>query len=247
MGRLEAKVAVITGAAAGLGRVGAELFAAEGARVVVADVVDGDEVVDTIAARGGEATYVRCDVTDEDAVAATVAHAVETFGGIDVRYNNAGVMLLSFMDKLKVAEWEQMIDLNFKGVLYGIAAVLPIMREQRGGHIVNLSSDADRKVFPGSAVYSATKAAVTLLSDGLRFELAREQMPIRVTSISAGAVTTELAKHITDKDIFDVFRSHPSIEFMKPADIAAAVMYAVTQPPHVDINNILLRPTQQAT
>ena len=140
-----------------------------------------------------------------------------------------------------------MIDLNLKGVLYGIAAVLPIMREQRRGHLINISSDADRKVFPGSAVYSATKAAVTMLSDGLRFELAREQMPIRVTSISAGAVTTELAKHITDKDIFDVFRSHAPIEFMKPADIAAAVLYAVTQPPHVDINNILLRPTQQAT
>jgi NADP-dependent 3-hydroxy acid dehydrogenase YdfG len=151
------------------------------------------------------------------------------------------------MDKLKVEEWERMIDVNLKSVLYGIAAVLPGMREQKSGHIVNLSSDADRKVFHGSAVYSATKAAVTWLSEGLRFELALEKMPIRVTSISAGAVTTELTKHITDKDIFEAFRTYPPIEFMKAADVAAAVLFALTQPPHVDINNILVRPTQQAT
>lgn len=243
------QVAIITGASSGIGEATALALAAAGARVVLAARRKDrlGNVKKKIDHSGGEALLVQTDVRVRAEVEALVAQTQKKWGRIDMLVNNAGVMLLSFMDKLKVEEWEQMIDLNFKGVLYGIAAVLPLMREQRHGHIINISSDADRKVFPGSAVYSATKAAVTLLSEGLRFELAREQMPIRVTSISAGAVTTELAKHITDKDIFDVFRSHPPIEFMKPADIAAAVMYAVTQPPHVDINNILVRPTQQAT
>jgi NADP-dependent 3-hydroxy acid dehydrogenase YdfG len=190
---------------------------------------------------------VQTDVRARAQVEAMVAQTKKKWSRVDILVNNAGVMLLSFMDKLKVDEWERMIDINLKGALYGIAAALPIMREQRRGHIINISSDADRKVFHGSAVYSATKAAVTLLSEGLRFELALEKMPIRVTSISAGAVATELAKHITDKDIFEVFRSHPPIEFMQPADVAAAVLFALTQPPHVDINNIFVRPTQQAT
>ena len=246
---LENQVAIITGASSGIGEATALALAAAGAKVTLAARRKDrlGNVKKKIDDSGGEALLVQTDVSVRAEVEVLVAQTQKKWGRIDMLVNNAGVMMLSFMNKLKVEEWEHMIDLNLKGVLYGIAAVLPLMREQRRGHIINISSDADRKVFPGSAVYSATKAAVTLLSEGLRFELAREQMPIRVTSISAGAVTTELAKHITDKDIFDVFRSHPSIEFMKPADIAAAVMYAVTQPPHVDINNILLRPTQQAT
>ncbi len=246
---LENQVAIVTGASSGIGEATALALAEAGARVVLAARRKDrlGNVKKKIDDNGGEALLVQADVSVRAEVEALIAQTQKKWGRIDILVNNAGVMLLSFMNKLKVEEWEHMIDLNLKGVLYGIAAVLPLMREQRRGHVINISSDADRKVFPGSAVYSATKAAVTLLSEGLRFELAREQMPIRVTSISAGAVTTELAKHITDKDIFDVFRSHPSIEFMKPADIAAAVLYAVTQPPHVDINNILLRPTQQAT
>ena len=246
---LENQVAIITGASSGIGETTALALAEAGARVVLAARRKDrlGNVKKKIDDSGGEALLVQVDVCMRGEVEALIAQTQKKWGRIDILVNNAGVMKLSFMDKLKVEEWEHMIDLNFKGVLYGIAAVLPIMREQHRGHLINISSDADRKVFPGSAVYSATKAAVTMLSDGLRFELAREQMPIRVTSISAGAVATELAKHITDKDIFDVFRSHPPIEFMKPADIAAAVLYAVTQPPHVDINNILLRPTQQTT
>lgn len=246
---LENQVAIVTGASSGIGEATAVALAEAGARVVLAARRKDrlGNVKKKIDDTGGEALLIQTDVRVRAEIETMVAQTKKKWGRVDILVNNAGAMLLSFMDKLKVEEWEQMIDLNLKGVLYGIAAVLPIMREQRRGHIINISSDADRKVFPGSAVYSATKAAVTLLSEGLRFELAREQMPIRLTSISSGAVATELAKHITDKDIFDVFRSHPPIEFMKPVDIAAAVMYAVTQPPHVDINNILVRPTQQAT
>lgn len=246
---LENQVAIVTGASSGIGEATALALAAAGAKVTLAARRKDrlGNVKKKIEEAGGETLLIQTDVSVRPQVETMVAQTKKKWGRVDILVNNAGVMLLSFMDKLKVAEWEQMVDLNFKGVLYGIAAVLPIMREQRGGHIINLSSDADRKVFPGSAVYSATKAAVTLLSEGLRFELAREKMPIRLTSISPGAVTTELAKHITDQDIFDFFRSHPPIEFMKPEDVAAAVMYAVTQPPRVDLNNILVRPTQQAT
>jgi len=246
---LENQVAIVTGASSGIGEATALALAAAGAKVVLAARRKDrlGNVKKKIEDMGNEALLLQTDVSVRAQVEATVAQAHKKWGRVDMLVNNAGVMLLSFMDKLKVEEWERMVDLNLKGVLYGIAAVLPIMRAQRRGHIINISSDADRKVFPGSAVYSATKAAVTLLSEGLRFELARENMPVRVTSISSGAVTTELAKQITDKDIFDFFRSHPPIEFMKPEDVAAAVIYAVTQPPHVDINNILVRPTQQAT
>jgi len=246
---LENQVAIVTGASSGIGEATALALAEAGAKVVLAARRKDrlGNVKKKIADLGGEALLIQTDVSVRLQVEATVAQTKKKWGRVDILVNNAGVMLLSFMDKVKVEEWEKMVDLNLKGVLYGIAAVLPIMREQRRGHIINISSDADRKVFPGGAVYSATKAAVTLLSEGLRFELARENMPIRVTSISSGAVATELAKHITDKDIFEVFRSHPPIEFMKAADVAAVVLFALTQPPHLDINNILVRPTQQAT
>lgn len=245
---LENQVAIVTGASSGIGEATALALAEAGAKVVLAARRKDrlGNVKKKIDDGGGAALLVPIDVSVRAEVEAMVAQTQKKWGRVDILVNNAGVMLLSFMDKLQVEEWQHMIDLNLKGALYGIAAVLPLMQAQRRGHIINISSDADRKVFPGSAVYSATKAAVTMLSEGLRFELARAQMPIRITSISAGAVATELAKHITDKDIFDVFRAHPPIEFMKPADIAAAVIYTLTQPPHVDINNILLRPTQQA-
>jgi NADP-dependent 3-hydroxy acid dehydrogenase YdfG len=246
---LQNQIAIVTGAASGIGEATALALAAAGAKVALAARRKDrlGNVKKKIADLGGEALLLQTDVSQREQVEAMVAQTKKKWGRVDILVNNAGVMLLSFMDKLKVDEWERMVDINLKGVLYGIAAALPIMREQRSGHFVTISSDADRKVFHGSAVYSATKAAVTLLSEGLRFELATEKMPIRVTSISSGAVATELAKHITDKDVFEAFKTHPPIEFMQAADVAAAVLFAVTQPPHVDINNILVRPTQQAT
>jgi NADP-dependent 3-hydroxy acid dehydrogenase YdfG len=131
--------------------------------------------------------------------------------------------------------------------LHGIAAVLPVMREQNSGEIINISSDAAIKVFPGSAVYSGTKAAVNWISEGLRFELAREKTPIRVTTIMPGAVATELASHITDQEVREGFRLHPPMRFLRAEDVAAAVTFALTQPLHVDVNQILVRPAEQAT
>jgi len=249
MKTLENQIAIVTGASSGIGEATALRLAEAGAKVTLAArrkdrLGNVKKKIDDL---GGEALLIQTDASVRAQVEAMAAQTKKKWGRVDILVNNAGVMLLSFMDKLKVEEWERMIDINLKGVLYGIAAVLPIMREQRSGHVINISSDADRKVFHGSAVYSATKAAVTMLSEGLRFELAREKMPIRVTSISSGAVATELAKHITDKDIFEVFKTYPQIEFMQSVDVAAAVLFALTQPPHVDVNNILVRPTQQAT
>jgi NADP-dependent 3-hydroxy acid dehydrogenase YdfG len=249
MKSLENKIAIVTGASSGIGEATALALAEAGAKVTLAARRKDrlGNIKKRIEDTGGEALLIQTDVRVREQMEAMVAQTKKKWGRVDILVNNAGVMLLSFMDKLKVEEWERMIDINLKGLLYGIAGVLPIMREQRSGHIINVSSDADRKVFPGSAVYSATKAAVTMLSEGLRFELAREKMPIRVTSISSGAVATELASHITDPDIFEVFKTNPRIEFMKSADVAAAILFALTQPSHVGINNILVRPTEQAT
>ena len=249
MTSLAGKVALVTGASSGIGEATAEALAAAGARVTLAARRKDrlGNLKKKIQDSGGEALLVQTDVTKLEEVQAAARQTLKHWGRIDILINNAGVMLLSFMDKLKVEEWSRMIDINVKGVLNGIAAVLPVMRQQRSGDIINISSDSAIKVFPGSAVYSGTKAAVNWISEGLRFELAREKMPIRVTTIMPGAVATELARHITDQDVYDYFRSNPPIQFMKPEDVAATVIYALSQPAHVDINQILVRPWDQAT
>ena len=246
---LDDKVAIVTGASSGIGEATALLLAEHGAKVALAARRKDrlGNVKKKIDAAGGEALIVQTDVTLRPQVEALVKTTLKKWGRVDILINNAGVMLLSFYQNLKVEEWERMIDINIKGVLYAIAAVLPAMREQRGGHIVNVSSDAARKVFPGSGVYSGTKAAVNWISEGLRFELAREKMPIRVTTIMPGGVVTELARHITDPMVFESFKAFPAIEFMQAKDVAAAILYALTQEPRVDINEILLRSTEQAT
>ncbi len=249
MSSLAGKVAIVTGASSGIGEATAWALAQAGVKVALAARRKDrlGNLNKKIADHGGEAFIAQMDVTKPEEWQATVKHTLKKWGRVDILINNAGVMLLSYMDKLKVEEWLRMLDVNIKGVLLGIAAVLPLMREQKSGEIINISSDAATKVFPGSAVYSGTKAAVNWISEGLRAELAREKMPIRVTSIMPGAVATELASHITDQDVFTFFRSHPPIEFMKAEDIAAAVLYALQQPLHVDINQILLRPSQQVS
>ena len=249
MQSLKNKVAIITGASSGIGAATALALAREGVKVTLVarrkDRLGNHKKV--IIDEGGEAIIVQADVTSCSDWQTVAKRTNKKWGKVDILINNAGVMLLSFMNKLKVDEWSQMIDINVKGVLFGIAEVLPYMREQKSGHIINISSDAGIKVFPGSAVYSGTKAAVNWISEGLRAELARDKAGIRVSTISPGAVATALASHITDMDVFEVFKTFPQIKFMDPEDIAAAVVYALTQPPHVDINNILVRPTEQVT
>lgn len=193
---------------------------------------------------GGHAAYKVTDVTSADEMKALAEATITEFGQIDVMLNNAGLMPLSFLNKLKIDEWDQMVDVNIKGVLYGIAAVLPHMEERKEGHIINISSVAGHDVTKGSAVYSGTKFAVRAITEGLRQEL-DPAMNIRATIVSPGAVTTELAETITDEDILSAFSNGPSMEFLQAEDIARAIGYAVEQPAHVDVNEILIRPRQQ--
>jgi NADP-dependent 3-hydroxy acid dehydrogenase YdfG len=249
MNALAGKVALVTGASSGIGEATAWALAQAGVKVALAarrkDRLGNlnKKINDT----GGQALLAQMDVTQPEDWQNTMRQTLKKFGRLDILINNAGVMLLSFMRNLKVEEWMRMVDVNIKGVLHGIAAVLPVMRQQNSGEIVNISSDAGLKVFPGSAVYSGTKAGVNWISEGLRFELAREKTPIRVTTIMPGAVATELVSHITDQEVREAFKTHPPMRFLQAEDVAAAVIFALTQPPHVDINQILVRPTQQAT
>jgi NADP-dependent 3-hydroxy acid dehydrogenase YdfG len=194
------KVVVITGASSGLGEATARLLAAEGARVVLgarrAERIQ--TLADELTGRGGNALAVTTDVTDRHQVQRLVDLAVQTYGRIDVMINNAGLMPQSLLEHLKVDEWDRMIDVNLKGVLYGIAAALPHMQRQQAGHIINVSSVAGHKVGAGSAVYSATKHAVRALSEGLRQEV--KPWNIRTTVISPGVVATELPNTVTDPD-----------------------------------------------
>jgi NADP-dependent 3-hydroxy acid dehydrogenase YdfG len=237
------KVVVITGASSGLGEATAQHLAKAGAKVVL-----GARRLDRLEALAKELSLpdgavVKTDVTQRDQVEALVARAVKLHNRIDVIVNNAGLMPQSMLEKLKVDEWDQMINVNIKGVLYGIAAVLPHMTAQKSGHIINVSSVAGHKVGPGGAVYSATKHAVRALSEGLRQEV--KPYNIRTTIISPGAVRTELADTITDPDVAK--RVHGLYESVGiPADsFARAVIYAMSQPDDVDINEILFRPTKQ--
>jgi NADP-dependent 3-hydroxy acid dehydrogenase YdfG len=192
------KVIVITGASSGMGQAAARHLAAKGASVVLgarrADRLEA--LAAEIVEADGKATAVATDVTKRADVQTLVDTAVETYGRIDVLINNAGVMPLSPLERLKVDEWDQMIDVNLKGVLYGVAAALPHMKEQKAGHIINLSSGAGHKLFGGSAVYSATKFGVRAISERLRQEV--KPYNIRTTIISPGAVKTELLDHISE-------------------------------------------------
>jgi NADP-dependent 3-hydroxy acid dehydrogenase YdfG len=239
--------AIITGASSGIGQATAKELAAKGYHVMLAARRE-ERLVDLkkeIEAEGGSADYKVTDVTSADEMKSLAQAALEKTGKIDILVNNAGLMPLSYMNKLKLDEWEKMVDVNIKGVLYGIAAVLPIMEEQKSGHILNVSSVAGHQVMKGSAVYSGTKYAVRAISDGLRQEIDPSH-EIRVTIVSPGAVATELTNTITDDDVLDSFKSmSESMEPLQAEDIANAIGYAVEQPTHVDVNEILIRPRQQ--
>lgn len=186
---------------------------------------------------------MRTDVTKREEVQNLVDRAVSTHGRIDVIINNAGLMPQSLLERLKVDEWERMIDVNIKGVLYGIAAASPHMQAQKSGHIINVSSIAGHKVGPGGAVYSATKTAVRVLSEGLRQEV--KPYNIRTTIISPGAVATELPNTITDPAVGERIRALYETVAIPADSFARAVAFAMSQPDDVDINEILFRPTSQ--
>jgi NADP-dependent 3-hydroxy acid dehydrogenase YdfG len=245
MEAIKGKVVVITGASSGLGEATARMLSAHGATVVLgARRLDRlQKLANELTASGGQALAVATDVTQRDQVQRLVDTAVQKFGRIDVMLNNAGLMPHSPIERLKVDEWERMVDVNIKGVLYGIAAALRYMKQQKSGHIINVSSVAGHKVTPNAAVYCATKYAVRALSEGLRQEI--KAYNIRTTIISPGAVATELPDSITEADVSAGVHKFYSENAIPAESFARAVAFAMSQPEDVDINEILFRPTRQ--
>ena len=240
---IENKVVVITGASSGLGEAAARLLVKEGAKLVL-----GARRLDRLQALASELSLgkdaiLQTDVTDVDQVRRLVDHAVKGHGRIDVIINNAGLMPHSPLERGKVEDWDRMIDVNIKGVLYGIAAALPHMKTQKSGHIINVSSVAGHKVGPGGAVYAATKHAVRVISEGLRQEV--KPYNIRTTIISPGAVATELPDSVTEADVAQGVRALYDRVAIPADSFARTVVFAMSQPDEVDINEILFRPTAQ--
>ena len=239
------KVVVITGASSGLGEATARYLAARGAPVVLgarrADRLQA--LVDEITRGGGKASAVVTDVTNPTQMQALVDTAVEKYGRVDVILNNAGVMPHSPLERRKIDDWNRTIDINIKGVLYGIAAALPHMQRQKSGHLINVSSVAGHKVGKNNAVYAATKTAVRVLTEGLRQEV--KPWNLRTTIISPGAVATELPNSITEADVAKGIGAFYEEYAISAESFARAVAFAISQPDDVDINEILFRPTRQ--
>ncbi|MCL6309062.1 SDR family oxidoreductase [Pseudomonas syringae] len=243
MSNIQGKVVLITGASSGIGEAAARLIAAKGAYVVLG--ARRIERLQTLAAyieaQGGSARFRALDVTDALDMQAFADFAKHAFGKIDVIINNAGVMPLSPLAALKIAEWNQMLDVNVRGVLHGIAAVLPSMQAQGHGQIINISSIGGLAVSPTAAVYCATKFAVRAISDGLR----QETDKIRVTVVCPGVVESELADSISDETAREAMKAFRKVA-LEPDAIARALVYAIEQPDGVDVSEIVVRPTGSA-
>lgn len=242
---IEGKVVVITGASSGNGEATARYLSSRGATVVLgARRVDRIKALaDELSRKGGKALAIQTDVTEVNQVKRLVDEAVKTFGRIDVMINNAGLMPHSPLERLKIDDWNRTIDVNLKGVLYGIAAALPYMKQQKSGHFINVSSVAGHKVRTGSAVYAATKTAVLVISEGLRQEV--KPYNIRTTVISPGALATELPNSITEPDVAENVRKFVQEVALPAESFARAVAFAMSQPEDMDVNEILFRPTRQ--
>lgn len=240
------KVIIITGASSGIGEATALKLAEKGAKTVLTARREDrlNELAENIRNNDGTTLVVTADVTKKDDFKKVVTQTLNEFGTIDGLINNAGLMPLSYISKFKTDEWEKMVDVNIKGVLNGVAAVLPTMLEKKSGHIINISSSAAHNYFPGGAVYCATKAAVKMFSEGLRQELA-PKYGINVTSIEPGAVSTELMDTITDDDIKEQFKEMQKMTFLEAEDIAEAIYYALAQPARANINDVYIMPTEQ--
>ncbi|MCL4493729.1 MAG: SDR family oxidoreductase [Firmicutes bacterium] len=241
------KVVVITGASSGIGEATARILASRGTRLVITarrkDRLDA--IASELVAAGCEVEPMEVDVTNLKQVEKARDLALERFGRIDVWINNAGLMPLAYMEKLHVDEWERMVDVNIKGVLYGIAAALPAMIRQDDGHIINIASVAAHKVGLGGVVYSGTKFAVRAITEGLRMELVSNHRHIRTTLISPGLVETELLHTTTDTEALEALKARASGQPLSARNVAEAIVYAIEQPPFAAVNEILVRPTEQ--
>ena len=239
------KVVVITGASSGIGEATALLLAARGAKLVLG--ARGEGRLDALAARlvdaGADVVALRTDVRTRADVAALVALAIARYGRLDVLVSNAGVGPISPLDDLRVEDWEAMIDINIKGVLYGIAAALPIFRAQGSGQFVNVASTAAHRIVPTMAVYAATKLAVRTISEGLRQEAGDK---VRVTVISPGVTRTNFADSMTDPEVRARTVASMDAMAMSPDAVARAIAFAIEQPADVDVGEIIVRPTAQA-
>lgn len=240
------KVVIVTGASSGIGYATALELSKAGAKVAAGArrVEKLETLKNEVQKYGGEIIVKKLDVTKKEDCDSFINLVTKTWNHIDILINNAGIMPLSFFKNLKVSEWEQMIDVNLKGVLYCTAAVIPSMITKKSGHIVNISSVAGRIVFPAGSVYCATKHAVTAFSEGLRQELS-QRYNIKVTCIEPGVVSTELPNTITDKSLESFVESVKEMESLKAEDIANAIIYSLDSPQYLNINEILLRPLSQ--
>jgi len=244
--QLQDKVALVTGASSGIGEATALALARAGARVAIAarrrDRLDG--VAGRIADLRSESLVLEADLARPEEAESIVARTVDRWGRLDVLVNNAGVMLLSPVDRARVEDWRRMLDLNLLGLMAATRAALPHMRRQNDGHVVNISSTAGRVANPDASVYAATKFGVGAFSEALRREVYRDN--IRVTIVEPGAVATELREHVPDPDTRERIDTWArSLRQLQSEDVAAAILYAVSQPPHVNVNEILIRPTDQ--
>ena len=240
------KVVIVTGASSGIGYATALTLSKSGAKVAIGARRTDKllELENKIRQNGGEAFSQKLDVTKKSDCDSFVDATIKKWGGVDILVNNAGLMPLSFVKNLKIDEWDQMIDVNIKGVLYCTAAVIPHMYAKKSGHIINISSVAGRIVFPSGSVYCATKHAVTAFSEGLRQEFSTRSN-IRVTCIEPGVVSTELTNTITDESLQSFVETSKKMNSLNAEDIANAILFAVEAPSHVNINEVLIRPTTQ--
>lgn len=245
MSTITGKVVVLTGASSGIGEATALLLAARGARLVLG--ARGIERLAALAARitgaGGEVAFAATDVRRRADVDALVALALARFGQVDVIVNNAGIGPISPLDELRVDDWDAMIDINIKGVLYGIAATLPLFRAQGSGHVINIASTAAYRLVPSMAVYAATKFAVRAISEGLRVEAGEK---LRVTVVSPGMTRTNFAASMTNPDVKAQIVASMDKLAIAPDAIARAIMFAIEQPSDVDVGEIVVRPTAQS-
>ncbi len=241
MSGINGKVVAITGASSGIGEATARLLAKQGARLVLGARRE-DRLADLVAEIGGDAVHARTDVTRREDLHALVALAQERFGRLDVLVSNAGACPISPLDDLRVDEWDEMVDVNIKGVLHGIAAALPVFRAQRAGHFVTTASTAAFRVVPSMAVYAGTKVAVRAICEGLRQEAGPA---VRVTTVFPGFVHTDFAEASSNPGVRARIAEMRDRIAISPDAIARAVAFAVEQPADVDVNEIVVRPAAQ--